>query len=274
MVGLGLVGQLAVQLLIANGCRVLAIDLDPIRVKQAMDLGAAWGAAPGDDHTAWRNQATQGYGADFSMVTAASNSSAPIELAAYLCRMKGRIAIVGTAAMNLERRFFYDKELDLRMSMSYGPGRYDRRYEEVGLDYPISYVWWPKGNLTAVALMVVLCASRVNLGAGLLSAFAFSWVGLATDPLAHQVGQRLLSAEALTPIWTTLYDTPLVPWTDFNNTVVLGSFLLGLAVFYPCYRLSRPLFARYAPPLAARAQKLRVVQLLWGADLAGRLRGA
>jgi len=155
VVGLGLVGQLAVQLLIANGCRVLAIDLDPARVKQAVDLGAQWGAAPGDDHTMWRNQATQGYGADFAMVTAASSSSAPIELAAELCRMKGRISIVGSTAMDLERRFFYDKELELRMSMSYGPGRYDRRYEEVGLDYPISYVRWTENrNLQAFLALV------------------------------------------------------------------------------------------------------------------------
>jgi predicted dehydrogenase/threonine dehydrogenase-like Zn-dependent dehydrogenase len=155
VVGLGLVGQLAVQLLIANGCRVLAIDLDPIRVKQALDLGAEWGAAPDDDHSPWRDQATQGHGADFSMVTAASSSSAPIELAADLCRMKGRISIVGSTAMDLERRFFYDKELELRMSMSYGPGRYDRRYEEVGLDYPISYVRWTENrNLQAFLALV------------------------------------------------------------------------------------------------------------------------
>jgi predicted dehydrogenase/threonine dehydrogenase-like Zn-dependent dehydrogenase len=155
VVGLGLVGQIAVQLLIANGCRVYGIDLDESRVKQALDLGAEWGGAPGDDHAMWRDQATQGYGADFSMVTAASNSSAPIELAAELCRMKGRVAIVGSTAMDLQRSSFYDKELELRMSMSYGPGRYDRRYEELGLDYPISYVRWTENrNLQAFLALI------------------------------------------------------------------------------------------------------------------------
>ncbi|MFT5695164.1 MAG: threonine dehydrogenase-like Zn-dependent dehydrogenase, partial [Myxococcota bacterium] len=150
VIGLGLIGQLAVQLLRAAGCRVLAIDIDQRRIDEALEQGATWGATPGDDHDAWKNQATEGYGADFVVVTAASNSSAPIQLAAELCRMKGRVAIVGATAMDLERRTFYEKELELRMSMSYGPGRYDRRYEELGLDYPISYVRWTENrNLQA-----------------------------------------------------------------------------------------------------------------------------
>jgi predicted dehydrogenase/threonine dehydrogenase-like Zn-dependent dehydrogenase len=150
VIGLGLIGQLTVQLLRANGCRVLGIDLDELRIKQALDQGATWGAQPGDDHEAWRNTNAGGFGADLALVTAASDSSAPLQLAADLCRMKGRVVAVGATAMELDRRSFYDKELELRMSMSYGPGRYDRRYEEVGLDYPISYVRWTENrNLQA-----------------------------------------------------------------------------------------------------------------------------
>jgi predicted dehydrogenase/threonine dehydrogenase-like Zn-dependent dehydrogenase len=157
VIGLGLIGQLAVQLLRANGCRVLGIDLSEARVKQALALGAEWGAAPDADHGPWKSAATGGYGADLALVTAASESSAPIALAAELCRMKGRIAVVGATAMDLERRSFYDKELELRMSMSYGPGRYDRHYEEQGLDYPIAYVRWTENrNLQA---FLALCAS-------------------------------------------------------------------------------------------------------------------
>ncbi len=150
VIGLGLIGQLAVQLLRAAGCRVLAIDIAENRVAEALEQGATWGATPGADHEAWMNQATAGHGADIALVTAASESSAPIQLAAELCRMKGRVACVGATAMDLDRRTFYDKELELRMSMSYGPGRYDRRYEELGLDYPISYVRWTENrNLQA-----------------------------------------------------------------------------------------------------------------------------
>jgi predicted dehydrogenase/threonine dehydrogenase-like Zn-dependent dehydrogenase len=150
VIGLGVIGQLAVQLLRANGCRVLGIDVDPARVKQAIDQGAEWGARPDDDHAGWTAAATGGHGADLVLVTAASESSEPLQLAAELCRMKGRVAAVGATAMDLDRRTFYEKELELRMSMSYGPGRYDRHYEEIGLDYPIEYVRWTENrNLQA-----------------------------------------------------------------------------------------------------------------------------
>jgi len=167
VIGLGLIGQLAVQLLRANGCRVLAIDLDPARVEQALAQGAEWGASPGDDHGAWRIAATDGAGADFALVTAASSDSAPLQLAAELCRLKGRVVAVGATAMDLDRRSFYDKELELRMSMSYGPGRYDYRYEETGLDYPRAYVrWTEKRNLEsflALAASEAIDPSRLSL---------------------------------------------------------------------------------------------------------------
>ncbi|MFO0691365.1 MAG: bi-domain-containing oxidoreductase [Myxococcota bacterium] len=150
VIGLGLIGQLTVQLLLANGCRVYGLDLDPKRIAQAMALGMDFGGSPGDDHDPVLARATGGHGVDLAIVTAASDSSAPIQLAAELCRHKGRVVAVGATAMDLDRRTFYDKELELRMSMSYGPGRYDRRYEEVGLDYPIAYVrWTEQRNLQA-----------------------------------------------------------------------------------------------------------------------------
>jgi predicted dehydrogenase/threonine dehydrogenase-like Zn-dependent dehydrogenase len=161
VIGLGLIGQLACQLLRAGGCRVLGVDLDPARVKQALAQGAAWGAAPGDDHRAWRDQATAGHGADFALVTAASESSAPVALAAELCRQKGRIASVGATGLDLDRRTFYEKELELRMSTSYGPGRYDRAYEEEGLDYPLAYVRWTE-NRNLAAFLALVAAGGVK----------------------------------------------------------------------------------------------------------------
>lgn len=155
VVGLGLIGQLTVQLLRANGCRVLGIDLDPARVKQALSLGAEWGAAPGDDFDAWRIHATGGFGADLAIVTASADSAAPLKLAAELCRQKGRISLVGAMPIEVDRRVLYDKELELRMSTSYGPGRYDRSYEERGFDYPLPYVRWTENrNLQAFLRLV------------------------------------------------------------------------------------------------------------------------
>jgi predicted dehydrogenase len=155
VVGLGLIGQLAVQLLRANGCRVLGIDPDAQRVKQALDLGAEWGLAPDAADETWKLAATGGHGADLVLVTASANDAGPIALAAELCRQKGRISVVGAMPMDLDRRAFYDKELELKVSMSYGPGRYDRSYEESGLDYPLAYVRWTENrNLQAFLALV------------------------------------------------------------------------------------------------------------------------
>src|SRR5262249_14315963 len=130
--------------------RVLGIDLDAARAKQALDLGAHWSLAPDGDHASWSASATGGHGVDFALVTAASESSAPLQLAAELCRARGRIVAVGATAREPHRPTFYAKELQLRMSMSYGPGRYDRSYEELGLDYPLAHVRWTENrNLQA-----------------------------------------------------------------------------------------------------------------------------
>jgi predicted dehydrogenase len=164
VIGLGLIGQMALQLLRANGCRVLGIDLDEARIEQGREQGAEWTARPDADHAAWIASATGGHGADFALVTAASESSAPLQLAAELCRAKGRVVAVGATAMDLDRGNFYEKELELRMSMSYGPGRYDRRYEEVGLDYPIAYVRWTE-NRNLQAFLALAASRAVDPGA-------------------------------------------------------------------------------------------------------------
>lgn len=129
----------------------------------------------------------------------------------------------------------------------------------------------PKGNLLAIALMTILSAARVNLAAGLLGAFLFSWCGMLLDPLSHRIGESLLTWETLTPLWTSLYNLPLVPWTHFNNTVVLGSLTIGLILLYPAYRCTEPAFARLAPVLSQRVQKYRIARALWGAEWAGKL---
>jgi len=161
VIGLGLIGQLAVQLLRANGCRVLGVDVDPARVKQALDQGAEWGAAPGGLPSGWSDAATGGLGADLAVVAASAADSAPLQLAAELCRLKGRVAVIGAMPLELDRRTFYEKELELRMSTSYGPGRYDRRYEELGLDYPLPYVRWTE-NRNLQAFLALVAAGSVR----------------------------------------------------------------------------------------------------------------
>ena len=129
----------------------------------------------------------------------------------------------------------------------------------------------PKGNLLAVALMMLLCSLRINLAIGMAAAFVSTWAGMFLDPLTHKLGELLLTHEPLRPLWAWMYDTSVWPWTNFNNTVVLGSFTLGLALFVPIYLASKPAFNRMTPQLSAWAKRFRLVSMLWGGELTGKL---
>jgi predicted dehydrogenase/threonine dehydrogenase-like Zn-dependent dehydrogenase len=154
VIGLGILGQLTVQLLRANGCRVLAYDLDPKRVA----LAVAAGAIDGSGDFAERARAhTDGFGLDAVIVTAATSSSDPMHVAAQATRRKGRIVIVGDVGLDLQRSDLYQKELDVLMSTSYGPGRYDGVYELEGHDYPIGYVRWTENRNMAEYLELIAC---------------------------------------------------------------------------------------------------------------------
>jgi predicted dehydrogenase/threonine dehydrogenase-like Zn-dependent dehydrogenase len=162
VIGLGLIGQITVQLLVSNGCRVLGIDIDERRIKQALEQGAEWGGRPDALPPGWKENSAAGYGSDFAIVTASANDSTPIQLSADLCRPKGRVVVVGVMPLELDRRSFYEKELELRLSMSYGPGRYDRRYEELGLDYPLPYVRWTE-NRNLMAVLALAAREAIHL---------------------------------------------------------------------------------------------------------------
>ncbi len=144
VIGLGLLGQITCQLLKANGCAVFGIDVNESMVQLA-DGKSADIALERNDHNllaACRNF-TRGHGFDAVIITAAAQSNDPIELSSEITRKKGKIIVVGAVRMDLQRDpNFYRKELDLRMSCSYGPGRYDPDYEESGTDYPFPYVRW------------------------------------------------------------------------------------------------------------------------------------
>jgi predicted dehydrogenase/threonine dehydrogenase-like Zn-dependent dehydrogenase len=142
VIGLGLIGQIAAQLLAAAGCRVIGLDLDPTRVKRALDLGLDAGATDADTFKQIVRDFTDGYGADRTLLTAATKSNAIINLGMEVTRAKGTVVIVGDVGLNVDRSAFYRKEIDLLMSTSYGPGRYDATYEAEGHDYPYAYVRW------------------------------------------------------------------------------------------------------------------------------------
>ncbi|MGW1749455.1 bi-domain-containing oxidoreductase [Streptomyces sp. NPDC002092] len=143
VIGLGLIGQLVVQLLAASGVRVVGADPDPARCELAERLGAA---ACGDPASAAVENAvaelTDGHGVDQVYLAAGGGSNQPVELAAKLARDRGRVVDIGKCRLDLPWNAYYEKELDVRFSRSYGPGRYDPEYELEGRDYPIGHVRW------------------------------------------------------------------------------------------------------------------------------------
>ena len=148
VIGLGALGQLTAQMLKANGCSVIGIDLDDNRTaigeSLGVDVAVRLDCVDSDSADVWRR--TDGVGADGVIVTAASNSDEILSAAFQMCRKKARVVLVGDVGLNIQRADIYKKELDFRISTSYGPGRYDRSYEEDGNDYPISYVRWTENR--------------------------------------------------------------------------------------------------------------------------------
>src|SRR5918994_1383450 len=162
VIGLGLIGQLAVQLLNANGCRVFGIDLDEEKIQLAKRLGAEDGCAPNVEVKQRVLEWSRGRGADAVLITAATSSSEPVELAGEISRAKGRVIVVGAVGLTLPRKPYYDRELTFRISMSYGPGRYDRDYEERGHDYPVGYVRWTEGR-NIESFLDMVASGRVDV---------------------------------------------------------------------------------------------------------------
>lgn len=156
VIGLGVVGQLTAQLLRANGCRVVGIDLNADRTRLALQLGMDSAPDPEAgsdlDHIM---RLTDGLGADGVIITAATPSDSVVANAFHICRKKGRVVLVGDVGLNLKRADLYTKELDFFISTSYGPGRYDARYEEQGIDYPPGYVRWTENRNMAEYLRLI-----------------------------------------------------------------------------------------------------------------------
>ena len=152
VIGLGAIGLLTVQMLRAQGCRVLAIDVQDERLKLAAQVGALTAnPSAGEDVLSVADKFSRGQGVDAVIITASTKSHDVVSQAAKMCRKRGRIILVGVVGLNLVRDDFYEKELSFQVSCSYGPGRYDPDYEEAGHDYPIAFVrWTQQRNFEAV----------------------------------------------------------------------------------------------------------------------------
>jgi len=186
VLGVGLIGLITVQLLKANGCRVLAIDYDKEKLELAKSFGAeicnlSLNHSPRD----CADNFGRGLGVDGVIICASTNSSDPVSQAAGMCRKRGRIVLVGVTGLELNRADFYEKELSFQVSCSYGPGRYDDQYEKLGLDYPRGFVrWTEQRNFEAVLDMI--SAKRVDFSRLISERFLFEEAATAYDIVCQQ----------------------------------------------------------------------------------------
>lgn len=162
VIGLGLLGLITIQLLKATGCRVVGFDISRSNFSLAQKLGCDACFVSNNDSLRRVEAFTKGYGTDAVILTAATRSNEPLELALQYARKKSPIVVVGSVGMNVVREPFYDKELDLRISTSYGPGRYDPSYEENGHDYPVGYVRWTE-NRNMEAFLDLVAQHKIDV---------------------------------------------------------------------------------------------------------------
>ena len=192
VVGLGLVGQLTTQILRAAGCRILGIDVSEAACELAAKSGCdAVVRLPREDPEAAAARLTNGFGVDAVLITASTETNEPIQLAGKISRDRGRVVMVGVTGMEVPRDLFYRKELDFRLSRSYGPGRYDPLYEEKGVDYPIGYVRWTEQR-NMDAFLQLVASKRIDLGPLITHTFKVDDAPKAYELITGKTGERFV----------------------------------------------------------------------------------
>ena len=193
VIGLGLLGQITVQLLKAAGCRVFGMDLLRERTGLAMGSGAEAACTSAREFRDLCFQKTGGVGVDSVLITAETPSSEPVNLAAELARDRAIVVAVGTVGMELQRQLYYQKELDFRISRSYGPGRYDAAYEQRGRDYPIGYVRWTETR-NLEAFLQFIADGKLDLPSLVTHRFPMKQATRAYDLITGSTGKPFLAA--------------------------------------------------------------------------------
>lgn len=192
VIGLGVIGQLTVQMLKANGCKVIVSDLDDERIAMAIKHGADFAIHPGkqpDIQTV--DQLTGSVGADGVIITAASHSDAIVHTAFQMCRRKARVVCVGAVGLGIDRNDIYAKELDFFISTSYGPGRYDENYEEKGLEYPVGYVRWTE-NRNLQEVLSLMAQGKLQIADMVSAIYPVEKAGTAYESLKTAMPKPLM----------------------------------------------------------------------------------
>lgn len=230
VIGLGLLGQLAVQLLKANGCKVIGSDVDPDKIELAKKMGADEACHAGD-LIKMADEFTNGHGVDAVIIAASTASNQPVIDAAEISRMRGRVVFLGMVGMDIPRNDYYKKELDLRLSMAYGPGRYDPDYEEKGIDYPYDLVRWTEQR-NFEAFLGLIEEGKISPKALLTHHYDFNDAMTAYDLLEGKIQEKYLGIVLEYTNEINLDEHKIVQRTDkaiSSETVNLG--LIGAGNF-------------------------------------------
>lgn len=237
VIGLGLLGLLAVQIARASGCHVFGVDINPRRVSLAQQVGAT--AVTRQDAEESALGFTNGQGFDVILICADARSDDPIELAGAIARDRGRVIAIGAVGLKIPRKTFYDKELIFQVSRSYGPGRYDSSYEQGGNDYPIGYVRWTEGrNLSA--FIDLLYRQQVNVGPLISHRFPITRAAEAYELITGKLQQPFLGVLLTYPDESPTSPTRRMEIQPLNQKSV-GNIRLGVlgagnyanAMFFP-----------------------------------------
>jgi len=198
VIGTGILGLIALQILVSSGVQVIAVDVNRQRLEIARALGATQGFNPAvEDPVAAVAHFTDGQGADAVLFAASTSDSKPLSQAFQMCRRKGKVVLMGVSGMEINRKDIYPGEIDLLVSTSYGPGRYDKTYEEGGMDYPYAYVRWTEGRNFS-AYLRLLETGQINL-----------------DPLISRVYPIEASSEAFAAL-KSKEDNPVLVLLDYG----------------------------------------------------------
>lgn len=226
VIGLGLLGLLSVEIALAAGCSVFGVDLDTSRVALANSLGAHAVGREGAEEAG--RGFSQGRGFDVVLICADTSSDDPVQLAGELARDRGTVVAVGAVGLQIPRKIFYEKELELLISRSYGPGRYDPAYEEEGKDYPYGYVRWTEGrNLQAIAGM--LGSGQMDVHPLITHRFPIEAADKAYDLISGKVSESFLGVVIQYPAKGDVHTETRI---DFPGSVlaapVTGELALGV----------------------------------------------
>ena len=247
--GLGLIGLLTIQLLRAQGCRVLGIDPNPARLDLARSFGAdTVDLSSGEDPVAAAEAFSRGRGVDAVIITAATTSNEPVHQAALMSRKRGRIVLVGVAGLELSRQDFYEKELTFQVSCSYGPGRYDPKYERDGHDYPFGLVRWTEQR-NFEAILDMMADGRLNVRPLISHRFPFDEGTRAYDALMTEQSAGIVltyrpetevSDETLGAPRVVLSSEPEAPAAPTSASLAfIGAGNYATAVLIPAFKAAK-----------------------------------